>query len=76
MTLEDIRIECVGAGASREAVVRPGQETAGLYPEATMFGAYRLPAYGLYVDRPEDVKLKNVSFGLRPGTTDDRPAVN
>lgn len=72
--LRDVAIECVGAGASQEGVRRPGAELDDSYPEATMFRAYRLPVYGLYVDRPDDIRLENVEFTLRSGTSDDRPS--
>lgn len=74
--LQDVVIECVGEGVSHASIRCPGQETAGRYPEATMFRKYRLPAYGLYVDRPEDVVLEDVRFTLRSGTLDERPSVN
>ena len=75
VVLKDVEIECVGAGGSLGAVCIPGPETAGLYPEATMFRKYNLPVYGLFIDRPEDVRLENVRFTLRPGTSDERPPV-
>ncbi|MDO5319091.1 MAG: glycosyl hydrolase family 28 protein [bacterium] len=74
ITLRNIEIECVGEGDNKAPIKEPGSELDGLYPEATMFSRYHLPVYGLYVTQADDVKLENVKFTLRPGTTDARPA--
>ena len=72
--LEDVAIECRGAGGSDAPVVVPGTEYDGRYPEANMFRDLYLPTYGLFVDRAVGVTLKNVVFTLCPGTSDVRPA--
>lgn len=75
--LRDVKVECKGAGIvrSRTALHTPVPELAGAYPDAMMFMDVLLPAYGLYVDKADDVTLDRVSFSLRKGTLDVRPAV-
>ncbi len=76
VTLEDIDIICRGAGEakSREAMSRPVPDVAGEYPCVTMF-EHALPAFGLWVDRVDNFKMRNVRFRIRPGDVDLRPAV-
>lgn len=50
----------------------PGEDKAGAYPQTNMFDPYHLPAYGLFVDKSDGVRMENVRFRLRPGTTDAR----
>jgi len=50
---------------------RPVPEVAGKYPDAHMFGCI-LPAYGLYARHVDGLSLEDVSFVLKPGTTDGR----
>ena len=76
VTLRNFDIECVGEGETAKAIREPGAETAGLYPEATMFRKYRLPAYGLYVDQADGVRVENLRFTLRPGTVDGRQPIH
>lgn len=76
VVLRDIDLECVGEGANARPLTEPGPETAGKYPEATMFRKYHLPAYGLFIDQADGVTLENVRFRLRPGTTDARKPVH
>ena len=74
--LENIDLVCRGAGeeASRQALSRPVPDVSGGYPEATMF-RHILPAYGLWIDRADDVVLRNVRFSLRDGEKDLRPPI-
>ena len=76
VSFENVSLVCRGAGeaASSDALETPVADCAGRYPEATMF-RHILPAYGLYIDRADDVTLTNVTFTLREGTTDLRPPV-
>lgn len=78
VTLRNVLLECVGEGADANArpFLVPGAEAAGGYPDAGMFSQYHFPAYGLFVDHADNVKLENVRFTLRPGTTDARTAVH
>ena len=76
MTLENIDVICRGAGEarSREAMSTPGPDVAGEYPCVTMFG-HVLPSYGLWVEKADNFKMRNVRFRIRPGDVDLRPAV-
>ena len=76
VTLENVDILCRGAGRERslEALRRPVPNVSGGYPGAQMFG-HILPAYGLYVDRTDNLKLSNVRFRLFEGETDLRPPI-
>ena len=78
VTLRNVDIECVGEGAKRNALPFsiPGEDVAGMYPDAFMFVDYHLPSYGLFVDHADEIKLENVSFTLRNGTDDNRPSVS
>lgn len=49
-------------------------DVSGKYPECNMFGGL-LPAYGLWADKVDGLTLENVSFRLREGGEDVRPAV-
>ena len=53
----------------------PGEEKKGMYPQTNMFDPYHLPAYGLFVDKADGVRMENVKFRLRGGTSDARPPV-
>ena len=77
VTLRNVDIECVGEGAERNAKPYsiPGEEVAGMYPDAFLFKDYHLPSYGLFADHADDIRLENVRFTLRKGTKDSRPAV-
>lgn len=77
VTLRNISLECVGEGPEGNARPHsiPGEEIAGGYPDAWAFAGYHLPCYGLFIDHADGVKLENVTFRLRPGTTDSRPPV-
>lgn len=77
VTLENVNIICRGAGErkSREALEKPVPNVAGEYPSVSMF-RHILPAYGLWVDRADNVTLRNVKFSLRPGDVDLRPAIS
>jgi len=75
ITLRNINLECLGENGDKREIKVPGEEIAGAYPEATMFRNYRLPAYGLFVDQADDVKLENVNFTIRKGSTDEREQV-
>lgn len=76
VTLENIDVICRGAGEarSREAMSKPVPDVAGEYPCVTMF-EHALPAFGLWVDRVDNFKMRKVRFRLRPGDVDLRPAV-
>ena len=76
VTLENVDIVCRGAGEeeSRKALSTPVPNVSGEYPSVAMFH-HILPAYGLWVDRTDNLVLRNVSFRLRPGDEDVRPAV-
>lgn len=78
VVLRDIDIECRGAGrvASEIALKMPVTCNPSGYPEATQsFAPSILPAYGLYVDRADDIEMNDVSFRLKDGTEDVRPPV-
>jgi polygalacturonase len=75
IVLKNINIEVPGEGESDKPFSWPGEESAGAYPQTNMFDAYRLPAYGLFIDKADGVKLENVNFTLRKGTSDKRPPV-
>lgn len=77
VTLENVEIVCRGAGEekSRKALSTPVPDVSGEYPAVTMFH-HILPAYGLWVDRADNLVLRNVSFRLRPSDEDVRPAVS
>lgn len=76
IVLRDIELECVGEGANAKPFRVPGPEAAGKYPEGTMFSGYHLPCYGLFVDQADGVKVENVRFTLRAGTTDSRDPIH
>ena len=71
--MENVRIVCRGTNPA--PVAEPGPEYDGVYPDAFMFFALRLPAYGLYANFVEGLQLDNVVFSLRVGDTDDRPPI-
>ena len=73
--MDNINIACRGGGRSFEPVCEPGPEYDDCYPEATMFREARLPAFGMYVGRAEDVVITNVHFSLLQGETDARDPV-
>lgn len=75
IVLKNIDLEIPGEGKSDKVFSWPGEEKAGAYPQTNMFDAYRLPAYGLFIDKADSVTLENVKFTLREGTTDARPPV-
>ena len=62
-------------GANDKPYSWPGEDKAGAYPQTNMFDTYHLPAYGLFVDKADGVRMENVKFRLRQGTADSRPAV-
>ena len=71
VALRNVRIVCRGGGDTAAERTRPVPEVAGKYPDAHMFGCI-LPAYGLYVRHVDGPSLEDVSFVLKPGTTDGR----
>ena len=71
VALRNVRIVCRGGGDTAAERTRPVPEVAGRYPDAHMFGCI-LPAYGLYARHVDGLSLENVSFVLKPGTTDGR----
>ena len=71
VTLRNVRIVCRGGGDTAAERTRPVPEVADKYPDAHMFGCM-LPAYGLYARHVDGLALEDVSFELRPGTTDGR----
>ena len=71
VTLRNVRIVCRGGGDTAAERTRPVPEVAGKYPDAHMFGCI-LPAYGLYARHVDGLSLEDVSFALKPGTTDGR----
>lgn len=75
IVLKDIDLEIPGEGKNGKPYSWPGEDKAGAYPQTNMFDSYHLPAYGLFVDKADGVRMENVKFRLRPGTTDTRPAV-
>ena len=74
--LRNVDVVCRGAGRARSevAATRAVPDVSGKYPECNMFGGL-LPAYGLWVDKVDGLTLENVSFRLREGGEDVRPAV-
>ena len=75
IVLRNIDLEIPGEGENAKPFSWPGEEKKGMYPQTNMFDPYHLPAYGLFVDKADGVRMENVKFRLRPGTTDARPAV-
>ena len=75
VSLKDVEIECVGEGDDARKISEPDEDQATHPPMAEMFVDRRLPAYGLYIDKADNVTLENVRFPLRGGTADSRPAV-
>lgn len=73
--LKNIDLEIPGEGENNKPFSWPGEEKAGAYPQTNIFDIYHLPAYGLFIDKADDVRLENVKFSLRKGTTDSRPQV-
>ena len=78
VTLRNVDIECVGEGEERNAQPYsiPGEDVASMYPDAFMFKDYHLSSYGLFADHANGIRLENVRFTLRKGTTDRRPAIS
>ena len=76
VVLENIDIVCRGAGekASEQAKAMPVPDVSKCYPECMMFRPSILPAYGLYADHVEGLKLVNVRFRIKEGTRDVRPS--
>ena len=75
IVIRNIDLEIPGEGENAKPYSWPGEEKKGAYPQTNMFDPYHLPAYGLFVDKADGVRMENVKFRLRPGTTDARPAV-
>ena len=77
VTFCNVDITCRPADPVRakEALETPVPDVADRYPECTMFRPHILPAYGLYVDKADNVRLENVKFSLPPGQHDLRPSV-
>ena len=75
IVLRNIDLEIPGEGENAKPFSWPGEEKKGMYPQTNMFDPYHLPAYGLFVDKADGVRMENVKFRLRPGSTDARPAV-
>ena len=75
VVLKDIDITVTGAGeeASRKALETPVPYKFDAYPTPDIFWPHIFPAYGLYVDRADNVRLENVRFRLADGTKDLRP---
>lgn len=75
VVLKDIDITVAGAGeeASRKALETPVPYKFDCYPTPDIFWPHIFPAYGLYIDRADDVRLENVHFRLDGGTPDMRP---
>ena len=73
--LKDIDITVTGAGeeTSRKALETPVPYKFDCYPTPDIFWPHIFPAYGLYVDRADNVRLENVRFHLADDTTDVRP---
>ena len=77
VTLRNVTIACRGAGAAESEKARTMKvpDRSERYPECTMFRPSILPAYGLYADRVDGLRLENVNFTLQEGTVDVRPPV-
>lgn len=75
--LENIDITCKGAGIeeSEKAMTMKVPDVSGRYPESMMFRPSILPAFGLYVDLVDGIRLNNVNFKVKEGTFDKRPQV-
>ena len=75
VVLKDIDITVTGAGeeASRKALETPVPYKFDAYPTPDIFWPHIFSAYGLYVDRADNVRLENVRFRLAEGTVDIRP---
>ena len=77
VTLRNVTIACRGAGVTESERARTMKvpDRSERYPECTMFRPSILPAYGLYADRVDGLRLENVNFTLQEGTVDVRPPV-
>ena len=78
VTLRNVKITCHGAGEekSKAAIGKPVPKLPGAYPDAAVsFGSSILPAYGLYIDCADNVKLEDVKFTLAEGDVDLRPDI-
>ena len=75
VVLKDVDIMVTGAGeaASRKALETPVPYKFDCYPTPDIFWPHIFPAYGLYVDRADNVRLENVRFRLAEDTVDARP---
>ena len=76
--LRNVDVVCHGAGEeeSRRATVEPVPYRPGGYPTAVgTFAPSILPAYGLYVDRADNVILENVKFRLAADEVDLRSEI-
>lgn len=74
--LRNVSIVCRGAGRALSAVAaaKTVPDVSGDTPQCYMFGGL-LPAFGLWADKVDGLALENVSFRLRDGVDDVRPAV-
>ena len=78
VTLRNVSVLCRGADrdASLRAKIDPVPYKPRGYPCLLQsFSPHILPAFGLYVDRVDDIRLDNVRFQLRAESPDARPAV-
>lgn len=75
--LENIDIICCGAGAEASELAKTMvvPDVSERYPECLMFRPSILPAYGLYVDLVNGLKMTNVRFDVKKGSVDHRPPV-
>ena len=80
VTLKNVHLTSPGAGAEEserawrtkdKVPYRPED-----YPDANgSFGSHILPAFGLYIDRADGIKMEDVSFTLAEGAKDVRPPI-
>lgn len=75
VALENVEVEIPGSGREVRPVVEQGTETDNDPPSAHLFEGKLLPSYGLYIDKADNVTMKNVKFVLSSGTEDFRPAI-
>ena len=78
VVLKNVDLVVAGAGkeASRKAMETPFPYKFDCYPSPDIYYPHIFPAYGLYVDRADGVRLENVRFRLEDDTVDVRPAVS
>lgn len=75
VSLEGVDVECRVEVEDDRPFGVPGPEYAGRYPDSVMFNDIRLPAYGLFVDQVDGIRLVDVQFRLPAGVRDARAPI-